>query len=338
MDTPRGCSRGEQLLEMLFYAYQMFDGGVSYYGYRGRMMDHFTEAILDLGIHIKQTNSDNTSVKKRASFLMVECFQNILRHGIQEESGEAEGFFGFFSSIDFCTINTINGITPSSVNPLKLALDDINSLSPEEKKQRYKEIIQNESFGEEGGAGLGLIELSRKSGSKLDYEMEPKTTGLFCFHQQVTINYTEQPVIPPQIQFTKMVEHWMEDNGIYMIYRGRLDHQSLQPIIDIMSGMAKSGQWENLGRMMDTLKKIQHSLFDTDAQSGIILVGQSEGNKFIQVGIEVQPQEKLALCELARMQFKAQQWKTNDAHRPFAACVSRSLEESKELFSFQLVP
>jgi hypothetical protein len=90
--------------------------------------------------------------------------------------------------------------------------------------------------------------------------------------------------------------------------------------------------------MMDTLKKIQHSLFDTDAQSGIILVGQSEGNKFIQVGIEVQPQEKLALCELARMQFKAQQWKTNDAHRPFAACVSRSVEESKELFSFQLVP
>ena len=323
---------------MLFYAYQMFDDGVSYYSYRGTMMSHFTEAILDLGNHVKQTSSDNTSLKKRASFLMVECFQNILRHGIQEESGEAEGFFGFFSSADYLTINTINGINPSSVEPLKQALDEVNSLSPEEKKQRYREIIQNESFGDEGGAGLGLIEISRKSGSKLNYEMEPKTEGKFCFHQQVTIHYNEQPIIPPQIHFTKMVENWMEENGIHMIYRGRLDHQSLQPIIDIMGGMAKSGQWENLGRLMDTLKEIQHSLFETDAQSGIMLVGQSEGNKFIQVGIEVLPQEKLALCELARMQFKAQQWKSKDAHRPFAACVSKSFGENKELFSFQLVP
>ena len=323
---------------MLFYAYQMFDDGVSYYSYRGTMMSHFTEAILDLGNHVKQTSSDNTSLKKRASFLMVECFQNILRHGIQEESGEAEGFFGFFSSADYLTINTLNGINPSSVEPLKQALDEVNSLSPEEKKQRYREIIQNESFGDEGGAGLGLIEISRKSGSKLNYEMEPKSEGKFCFHQQVTIHYNEQPIIPPQIQFTKMVENWMEENGIHMIYRGRLDHQSLQPIIDIMGGMAKSGQWENLGRLMDTLKEIQHSLFETDAQSGIMLVGQSEGNKFIQVGIEVLPQEKVALCELARMQFKAQQWKSKDAHRPFAACVSKSFGENKELFSFQLVP
>ncbi len=323
---------------MLFYAYQMFDEDASYYGYRGTMLSHFTEAILDLGNHVKQASSDNLSLKKRASFLMVECFQNILRHGIQEDSGEAEGFFGFFSSTDFLTINTINGINPSSVEPLKEALDKVNSLSPEEKKQRYLEIIQNESFGDEGGAGLGLIEISRKSGSKLDYEMEPKAAGRFCFHQQVTIHYNDHPTIPPQIQFTKMVENWMEDNGIHMIYRGRLDHQSLQPIIDIMSGMAKTGHWENLGRLMDTLKEIQHSLFDTDAQSGIILVGQNEGNKFIQVGIEVLPQEKVALCELARMQFKAQQWKSSDAHRPFAACVSRSYGESKELFSFQLVP
>ncbi len=338
MDIPRGCSRGEQHLEMLFYAYQIFDRGVSYYGYRGTMLDHFTEAIVDLGGHVKQSTSDNLSLKKRASFLMMECFQNILRHGIQEESGEAEGFFGFFSSADYLTINTINGINPSSVEPLKQALDEVNSLSPEEKKQRYREIIQNESFGDEGGAGLGLIEISRKSGSKLNYEMEPKSDDKFCFHQQVTIHYNDQPIIPPQIQFTKMVEKWMEENGIHMIYRGRLDHQSLQPITDIMGGMAKAGQWENLGRLMDTLKAIQHSLFETDAQSGIIIIGQSEGNKFIQVGIEVQPQEKVALCALARMQFKAQQWKSKDAHRPFAACVSKSFGENKELFSFQLVP
>ncbi len=337
-ETPRGCARGEQHLEMLFYAYQMFDGGVAYYGYRGTMLDHFTEAILDLGSHVKEINKENSSIKKRASFLMVECFQNILRHGIQEESGEAEGFFGFYSSSDFLTINTINGINPSSVDPLRSALDDINALSPEEKKQRYREIIQNESFGEEGGAGLGLIEISRKSGSKLEYEMEPKPLGKFCFHQQVTIHYNDKPTIPPQIQFTKMVEKWMEDNAIHMIYRGKLDHQSLQPIIDIMSGMAKAGQWENLGRLMDTLKQIQHSLFETDAQSGIIVVGQHEGTRFIQVGIEVLPQEKVALCTLAKMQFKAQQWKSADAHRPFAACVSRSVGDNKELFTFQLVP
>ena len=338
-ELPKGCSNGEQQLQLLFKTHDFFSSDTSFYSYRGTMLEHFTAAILDLGELVKKGNGqEKLTIKKRAPFLMVECFQNILRHGVQEGSGEAKGYFGFYSSPEFFTINTINEINDSAVESLSNLLDDINNSSDEEKKLRYMEIMQNENFGDEGGAGLGLIEISRKSGSKLEYEMESKDNGRSCFHQQVTILFNDSSILPPQIQFTKMMESWMSENDLYLVYRGDLDAKSIQPIIDMMSNMNGEGEWENLDKMLRSLQSIQNSLFKTDAHKGIMLLGKSQGQFFVQVGIEVENQEKESLCTLAKLQFKAQAWKSQHPFRPFSACVARPMEGGKELFSFQMTP
>ena len=335
---PKGCSRGEENLVKLFHLYDQFSAGVSFFAYRGEMLEHFTSAILELGEKVKKGGEERAALKKRAPFIMVECFQNILRHGVSQDKSGKQGYFGFFSNENYLTINTINEIERDSAAPLAQLLESINEWTEDEKKEKYREIIQKDTFGAGGGAGLGLIEISRKSGNRLDYEMEEKRDGRTCFHQQVTIGYQSEQASVQRISFTQQIEKEMEQEAVHMIYKGELDELSIRPIVEIMASMSEHGHWDNLGKMMQTLKEIQMNLFKSDKQQGMVIVEEKLGQIAIQVAIEVVNEARNPLCDLARMQFKAQQWRSENPLRPFAACVAKPLDQHKELFTFQLVP
>jgi len=337
-ELPKGCSRGEENLAKLFHLYEQFAVGTSFFAYRGEMLEHFTSAILELGEQVKKGGEERAALKKRAPFIMVECFQNILRHGVSKDSDSKQGYFGFFANEHYLTINTINEIERSAAVPLAQLLDSINEWSEDEKKERYKEIIQRDTFGPNGGAGLGLIEISRKSGNRMDFEMEDKRDGRTCFHQQVTIGFKSEQEAVNRISFTQQIEKEMEQEAVHMIYKGELDEQSISPIVEIMASMSEHGHWENLGKMMGTLKGIQFNLFKSDKQQGMVIVEEKLGQLAIQVAIEVVNEAREPLCDLAKMQFKAQQWRSPNPLRPFAACVAKPMNEHKELFTFQLVP
>jgi len=67
------------------------------------------------------------------------------------------------------SIITGNYILTSNVENLKVKLDRINEMTKEELKEYYKEILNNDTFSEKGGGGLGMIDIARKSGQKLNY-------------------------------------------------------------------------------------------------------------------------------------------------------------------------
>jgi hypothetical protein len=57
-----------------------------------------------------------------------------------------------------------NLIDDTKIDAFKEKLDEINNLSKEELRSMYKNKLTNENFSELGGAGLGLIDMSRKYG------------------------------------------------------------------------------------------------------------------------------------------------------------------------------
>ena len=71
------------------------------------------------------------------------------------------------------TILTGNYILSENVEKLKTNLDKINSIDKEQLKEYYKEILNNDEFSEKGGGGLGMIDIARKSGQKLNYNFLP---------------------------------------------------------------------------------------------------------------------------------------------------------------------
>ena len=50
-------------------------------------------------------------------------------------------------------------------------IDYINSLDKDELKKFYKETLNNGTMSEKGGGGLGLIDIARRSGQKLQYKI-----------------------------------------------------------------------------------------------------------------------------------------------------------------------
>jgi hypothetical protein len=55
-------------------------------------------------------------------------------------------------------------------------------------KSLYKEIIKGGSgLTNKGGAGLGFVDMARKSGQKLEYEFEELGEGLSFFSLKTTV-------------------------------------------------------------------------------------------------------------------------------------------------------
>ena len=56
---------------------------------------------------------------------------------------------------------------------MKKSIDNINSLNKDDLNALYKKQIREGTLSEKGGAGLGLIDIARKTGRQLDYQFLP---------------------------------------------------------------------------------------------------------------------------------------------------------------------
>ena len=70
-------------------------------------------------------------------------------------------------------IITGNYIKVENVEMLKKRLDEINLLSKDELKDYYKAVLNNGEMSAKGGGGLGMIDIARKTGQKLNYSFMP---------------------------------------------------------------------------------------------------------------------------------------------------------------------
>jgi len=85
-------------------------------------------------------------------------------------------------------IQTGNYIENTSVTNLKERIDRINLLDEVELKMYYRDVLANGSFSDKGTAGLGMIDIARKSGNKLAYSFIPFDEELSFFSLSVKIN------------------------------------------------------------------------------------------------------------------------------------------------------
>jgi hypothetical protein len=73
-----------------------------------------------------------------------------------------------------------NPVQKTNVPKLQKSLDHINGLDKDGLKELYKEIIKNTTISDKGGAGLGFVDMARKSGGKLEFEF-PEMNSDYCF-------------------------------------------------------------------------------------------------------------------------------------------------------------
>ena len=144
--------------------------------YEGEITHQITKAFTSLTETNMSAEEDYNSVQKKVFHVMVECLQNISKHADQRSvvsSKDGRGLFLVSKGEEEYNVTTGNVIKNDKVESLKKMLENINNLDKEGLKQIYKQQIKEGRLSEKDGAGLGFIDIARKTGEKLIYSFLP---------------------------------------------------------------------------------------------------------------------------------------------------------------------
>ena len=111
------------------------------------------------------------SIKRKVFHVMVEMLQNITRHSADaDEKGAGNGLFVVGERSDYYYIITGNVVRSESVKDLEYNIETLNTLDREALNELHKKQIKKGELSLKGGAGLGLIDIIRKTGEKYNYQ------------------------------------------------------------------------------------------------------------------------------------------------------------------------
>lgn len=153
--------------------------------------DLITDVLEIFESKIDQSN-ENSKTRKKLYNVLVECLQNLYHHSeeIDKNIENADGKFAVFvlsKQNDSYKISTGNFVKKDKIEVLANKIDKINALSEEEVKSLYKVILNNQDFTDKGGGGLGMIDMVRKTGSKLEYKFYDYANEISFFNLNINI-------------------------------------------------------------------------------------------------------------------------------------------------------
>ena len=164
--------------------------------YKGEVtFDLITSIIETLEERIGELEKDRI-IKKKFYGTATECIQNLYHH-MDEVSDESNlistydsksGLLLVTARKRFYNIMTGNFIPNEKIPDIQAKLDKINTLEKEDLKKLYKEILYNGEFSDKGTAGLGFVEIARKTGQKLSYEFHKVNEEYSYFTFQIRVS------------------------------------------------------------------------------------------------------------------------------------------------------
>ena len=140
-----------------------------------------TSELLSSILQIMESKLDNMGedpkLKKKIYNVLVECLQNLYHHMDEvtpEVNDKPRAAIFMVGKVDGqYNILTGNYVKSENVERLKNRIDEINLLSKDELKEYYKEVLNNGQMSAKGGGGLGIIDIARKTGQKINYTFMP---------------------------------------------------------------------------------------------------------------------------------------------------------------------
>lgn len=154
--------------------------------YEGEFTQEITKSVLAMAERNMDSSGEESSIKRKVFNVMVECLQNIVKHADDVENNHSAVFMIGKQENEYLILSG-NPIKRENVAGLKDKLDKINSLDKEGLKNLYKDIIKNTEISDKGGAGLGFVDMARKSGRKLEYDFIDMEDGgsFFCLKSSI---------------------------------------------------------------------------------------------------------------------------------------------------------
>lgn len=217
------------------------------YVYRGYFTHNITKKILTLADLNIQKAVPFSTIQKRIYYIMVEGIQNITRHQDELFEGNEEypGIFAIQKQKDRYYVTTGNLVLNDKIPILKEKIKQINNLEKDELKKFHKEILRSGVISDKGGAGLGLIEMARKSGNKLVSSFELINEHYSYFYLQTQIPTTKDKTLDGDVEELKLRKSLISIKklhlsliieNILLYFNGFFNQENLLSLLSIIKG------------------------------------------------------------------------------------------------------
>ncbi|MCH2234389.1 MAG: SiaB family protein kinase [Crocinitomicaceae bacterium] len=249
--------------------------------YFGVCNDQLTDKLIGLVKNNNEIDSQEKKIKKRVPFLIAECFQNIIRHKTLPEDAEHSSGHEFFQVLfdnDLINISSSNLIKNSQIEGVKNQLDAINESSPEDLKALRLKIMREDELSNKGGAGLGLIEMARKSSLPLRNLFIPHSKDLSHFFLSLEIPMRDQEVSEEDIYSgDQLKEDFLnyQKNNVVLIYSGDFSDDTSKMIIDMFQENLENNDTLSRTDSISISSLIQ--IIQNSTQHGLPVEGENEG-------------------------------------------------------------
>jgi hypothetical protein len=228
----------------VFDLFKMFEKYTLTYVYRGIFIPSLTDKILALAETNMNLIGEVSKTQKRVYFVMVESLQNITRHQDISQTQDNQALFVVQNRGGKYGMASGNVIENSNIESLQQKLDKINSLDADALKAHYKDVLENTGLSEKGGAGLGLIEIARRSGSKLFYNFKTISDTLSYFYFKTKIASESEADQKSELVGIKELHQLANEKHISMVYQGQFTHDNLKSLVTMTEGSVARTEME----------------------------------------------------------------------------------------------
>lgn len=293
--------------------------------FNGEVNDKITDGIIRLTDFNVNNLEDLSKIRNRVNYIMVECFQNLVRHGKPDNPEGMDDSTLFSTRVvgEANYISSINLIDMERANLLREKLKHLNSLEKNKLKALYFEILENRQFSEKGGAGLGLIEIARKAGQPIDYLIEDINGKFYNFYLSLKLASKEELANREEgsiLRFTREFDNEIKNSNILMVYKGDFSKESILPIINIIQERMYSPDESSRGKslysiLVELLQNVSRHSLDSQNKEGLFMITFNNNTYTISAGNAVTAENKIVLSEKIEMLNKLNHYELKDLYK-----------------------
>ena len=169
------------------------DGNTILY-YKGNVdsdvINHVLDTVEDKMVEV----NEQSKLRKKVYNVLVESLQNLYHHvdkvpdDFEDQTSERFGLLVVKKVSDGYRIITGNFVHAENIEKLEEKIKRINRSSHEEIKELYKFILNHQRISAKGGGGLGLVDIARKTGNKLEYSFKEYNNNYSFFYLDILVN------------------------------------------------------------------------------------------------------------------------------------------------------
>lgn len=137
--------------------------------YRGSFTQDVNKGLLALAEKKLQMDGTAEALRKKVFQVMVECLQNICKTP-SDSAAVSHAVIMVGKQGEHYVVYSGNVVSNHLINSYRERLSELNEMSREEKRDLFRKLILNKDVADETGIDLGLVDIAKRSGNKLEFD------------------------------------------------------------------------------------------------------------------------------------------------------------------------